>query len=430
MFKFLIILAILIRVFLMPITAHSDLFFINMFPNLFITDSVVDIQTYVEKNFGSRNYTYYSPMTYYIFVFFQVFYHPFSESFSSWMSQLYNLELRGFQGQAADFIKSTFNPHIYKDLFLAKTPYLLFDFASAFILFKLFKDKFIKKAAILLWLFNPVNLYATYIIGQFDIIPTFFILSGFYSLRKNLTLALLLLGIAAALKNFALIFIVPIAIIYGDSTLKRLKILAIGVAPYLLFFVPAFIHNYQQALYILLPKVYLHYRKPLEGWPLFSQTIKYIILSVSYLMILLLSHKIKIKNKWLFSVSLCLVAILLIYAIAPRVSFHYLLWVTPLIILTVKNIKLATFIILTQAISFASYKLLANHLQLGLFSPLNPSFFSSLPTINEMIDKYFPYRVISTLGFLIFFFTNLYLSIKILVVLLFQAKRKPFVKIL
>ena len=39
---------------------------------------------------------------------------------------------------------------IYKDLFLAKTPYLLFDIASVFVLFKFVKDKFLRKTAILL----------------------------------------------------------------------------------------------------------------------------------------------------------------------------------------------------------------------------------------------------------------------------------------
>ena len=60
------------------------------------------------------------------------------------MTQLYALEYNGFEGQAADFIKAAKNPHIYKDLFLAKTPYLIFDFASIAILFQFAKKKLIE----------------------------------------------------------------------------------------------------------------------------------------------------------------------------------------------------------------------------------------------------------------------------------------------
>lgn len=422
MFKLLIILAILLRLALMPISAHSDLFFINMFPNVLLTEKVFDIATFVQKNFESRNYTYYSPLTYYTFGFFQWLYHFVSPSFSSWMSQLYALEQNGFDGQAAGFIKATQNPHIFKDLFLAKIPYLLFDAASVYMLFKFVKEKFIKKSVILLWLFNPINLYGTYLMGQFDIIPTFFVIAGFYYLRKNLTIGLLLLGIAAAYKNFAILFIVPVAIIFGDTWMKRLKLFLIGVSPYSLLLVPTIISSYQQALYMILPKTYLYYRKPLEDWPLYSQSIKYILLVSSYLVVLSMSFLLKIKDKWFFAVTASLVSILLVFALAPRISFHYLLWATPLIFLWSKKTKLATTIIVIQSINLASYKLLANHLQLGLFAPLNPSYFASLPTLNSIIDRVIPYGLISLTGYFIFLLLNLFLISRILVNLLFKSQ--------
>src|SRR3990167_2507040 len=102
MFKLLVIIAFLIRLALMPVSAHSDLFFINIFPNLLISEKVFDIASHVQENFKERNFTYYSPLTYYTFGFFQWLYHFISPSFSNWMSQLYALEYNGFEGQAAD----------------------------------------------------------------------------------------------------------------------------------------------------------------------------------------------------------------------------------------------------------------------------------------------------------------------------------------
>lgn len=422
MFKFLVVLAVLIRLILMPIAAHSDLFFINMFPNLVKTSGVFDITGHIQENFGMRNYTYYSPVVYFTFAAFQFTYNIASNTFFPWMSQLYNLELNAFEGQAADFIRSSYNPHIYKDLFLAKLPYLIFDVASIFILIKLVKEKFFKKAIVLLWLFNPVNLYSTYLMGQFDIIPVFFTLLGFLSLKKNPKLCLLLLGIAAAFKNYAFIFILPVSIIYGKNWSARLKLLAIGVAPYLITLVPTAISNLEQAIFQILPKVYLHYRKPLEGWALYSQIIKYLILLFSYIFILAIAWTLKVKNKWRFATAISLISILLVYAIAPRISFHYLMWGVPLVILWFKDVRIASYIIAAQAIGLASYKLLANHLQLGLFSPLNPDYFSRLPTLNSIIDKYLPYSIISAVGFFFFMILNLVLIVKILNNLLFKSQ--------
>jgi|SRR3989344_200963 len=424
MFKLLVIIAFLIRLALMPISAHSDLFFINIFPNLIISEKIFDITTHVQENFKERNYTYYSPITYYTFGFFQWIYQFASQSFSSWMTQLYALEYNGFEGQAADFIKAAKNPHIYKDLFLAKTPYLIFDFASIAILFQFAKKKLIDKSIILLWLFNPIDLYGSYLMGQFDIIPTFFVLLAFYFLRKNLTLGILLLGISAAYKNFAFLFLIPTAFIYGETWLKRLKLLIIGTIPYILFLIPTLISDFHQVFYQLIPKAYIHYRKPVEGWALYSQTFKYLFLSISYASILVLSVALKIKDKWKLSVCISLSAILLVYALAPRISFHYLLWEIPLLILWAKKTKIITTIVLIQTASLASYKLLANHLQFGLFAPINPEYFSKLPTINHLIDQILPYGILSGLGFFIFLITNIILIISILGHLIFQMPVK------
>lgn len=421
MFSLFLILAFAIRLLLMPISAHSDLLFINMFPNLLLTDDIVDIASHMEENFGSRNYTYYSPIVYFTFAASQSIYSLVSNTFSFWMSQLYNLELHTFVGQAADFIKATNNPQIYKDLFLTKTPYLMFDIASLFILLKLIKEKIFKKTVILLWLFNPVSLYSTYLIGQFDIIPVFFTFTGFYFLKKNLPLGLLSLGIAASFKNYAFIFILPIAIIYGETWSGRLKLLGIGLAPYLIFFIPTIMVNFQQSIYQIIPKVYLHYRKPLEGWALYSQIIKYIVLLASYILILILSWALKVKDRWRFSIAISLSAMLLVFAIAPRISFHYLMWAVPLLLLWFKNVKFASYIIIAQAFGLASYKLLANHLQLGLFSPLNPNYFSQLPTINSEIEKYLPYSIISGLGFFFFIIINIFTLAIIINQLIFRS---------
>lgn len=414
MYKVLLILAVCIRLILMPISVHSDLFFINSFPALMIKKNVFDIFSYFTVNLPYLNYTYYPPLVYLTFGFFQYIYALFSSTFSNWMFSLYQLETSSFQGQAADFIRTSPNVNIYKDLFLAKVPYLIFDVLTVIALFTLIKNRTKSKMLALVWLFNPVHLYSTYLMGQFEIIPALFVLLGLLFLRKRLFLGFFVLGIAAAYKDYAFIFIMIAALIYGETWKQRIKLVFVSIIPYLVVLLPTLIAHPSMTFFSFFPKVYLKYRKPLYGWGLYSQYIKYLILSISIICIFCTSHFLKLKNKWKLTINLSLIAILLVYSFAPRISFHYLMWELTLLLLWVKTAKQYVWIITIQSLSLASYKLLANHLQIGLLSPLNNNF-ALIPALNSQINQLFPYSIISNTGFFVFFFFNIYLASKIMI---------------
>ncbi len=414
MFSIFIALALLLRIVLMPISAHSDLFFINTFPALMIKKNVFDIFSYFAINLPNLNYTYYPPLVYLTFGLFQYIYAFLSPTFSSWMFSLYQLETSNFQGQAADFIRISPNANIYKDLLLAKVPYLIFDVLIVITLFTLIKNRTKFKILTLLWLFNPVHLYSTYLMGQFEVIPAFFVLLGLLFLRKRLFLGFFVLGIAAAYKNYAFIFILIAVLIYGESWKQRIKLVFVSVIPYLVVLLPTLIANPSMTLFSFFPKVYLKYRKPLEGWSLYSTYIRYFVLVLSLICLFFVSYYIRLKNKWNLLLEVSLISLLLVYAFAPRISFHYLMWELPLLLLWVKTPKQYVWIIIIQSLSLASYKLLANHLQIGLLSPLNNNF-ALIPTLNSQINQLFPYSIISNTGFFVFFFFNIYLASKIMI---------------
>jgi len=428
MFKVLLLFAVVIRILLMPISVHPDLFFINTFPNLLLSDKIFNIALYFDQNLPDKEYTYYLPLTYYFFAAFQFINGLLSNTYSPWMHDLLEHLVTGKSAYPVDFIKSAPNPHLFKDIFLAKVPYLIFDIAVVIVFFKSVKNLKVAKTMILIWLFNPVLIYGVYIMGQFEIIPSFFILLGFILMRKNLQLGIISLGIAAAFKSYAILLIIPVALIYGHSFIDRLKLLILGSLPYIIFLIPTLFSSADQVIYSFLPKVYLHYRKPIEGWSLYSQTVKYTFLSLSLLLIYFLAYFLKIKDKYKLTLGLGLTSFLLVYALAPRISFHYLLWEVPLIVLFFKNSKTIVTLIVVQAISLASYKLLANHLQAGLFAPLNPNLFSSIPPFNDLVNQFIPYRIISSTGFFVFLFVNLYYSAKILGQLIFQKEAKLYRK--
>ncbi len=131
-------------------------------------------------------------------------------------------------------------------LLVLKLPYLIFDLGVAALLFKFFKDPKNKFLAFSLWMFNPVNLYATYMMGQFDVIPTFLSILALYTAVKkdlpagrqeNLFWPAFFLGLGASFKIFPFLFLVPLALMKGKWW-DRVKILGIGALTYLATILP------------------------------------------------------------------------------------------------------------------------------------------------------------------------------------------------
>ncbi len=140
-----------------------------------------------------------------------------------------------------DFKSTLGNPQLNLLLLLLKLPYFVFDIAIAFLLMSFFKERRDKILAFGLWMFNPVNLYATYMVGQFDVIPTFLVVAAIYFIQKekynNFILSAVLLGIGAGFKIFPLLFIVPLALL-KTNLWERVKILLTAGLTYIVFAYP------------------------------------------------------------------------------------------------------------------------------------------------------------------------------------------------
>jgi hypothetical protein len=112
-------------------------------------------------------------------------------------------------------------------LFVSKSPYLAFDFAAAVLFLHLLNDEKKSMLALKLWMSNPFLVYVSYLFGQYDIIPVFFIVLALYFLKKQkIHWTMFSLGLGAAFKLFSLLFIPPIILIYTKgkrSFLSKLK---------------------------------------------------------------------------------------------------------------------------------------------------------------------------------------------------------------
>lgn len=109
----------------------------------------------------------------------------------------------------------TSEPGLFTYLFISKIPFLAFDLLLGLILLHLFKDRKQSLWAFKLWMINPVPIYVSYIIGQYDIIPTFFIMLSLYFLQnERKKSAMLSIGVAGAFKTFAFLFVLPITLFF------------------------------------------------------------------------------------------------------------------------------------------------------------------------------------------------------------------------
>ncbi len=259
-------------------------------------------------------------------------------------------------------------------LILLKIPYLLFDIPLAFLLGRMFDKR--KLLVFTLWIFNPVNLYATYMMGQFDIVPTFFVVLSLYLIsksplkEKNIWWAVLLLGFGSCFKIYPLLLLPVVAFLF-TSYQKKIAALILGIIPYLLItflYIPsvgfrtyALVAN--QTLKSLYPQI------PISG----GESIILFLAFLGFFYLLFWEIKGSIENLWQrFFI------ILLLFFTFTHYHPQWFLWLTPFLIFTlVKSNFKNTLMVIFSLISFTGLVFLFEQgLNLGLFSVINPALYN------------------------------------------------------
>ena len=161
--------AVIVRLLLMPFFAHVDLF--SEYRRVFY---VLENDLYFDN--AHRSLVFYIELVF------------------AWLSQLFIPITEGlFDLQDPTKSVSTLvdygfflnDPNIFRHLFFFKLPYLLFDVATAVLIWKFIDKPEHKKLALLIWLFNPVTLFATYIFGRFEVISLFFLAATALQLKQD-----------------------------------------------------------------------------------------------------------------------------------------------------------------------------------------------------------------------------------------------------
>lgn len=162
-------IAVVLRLCLMPFFAHVDLF--SEARRLFF---VLENGYYFDQ--GHRLVVYYIEMAF----------TAFSTLFIDVTDGLFHLE--DPTQSTSDIVDYGFflsDHNIYRHLFFFKLPYLLFDIATALVIWRFIDKPEHKKIALLIWLFNPITLFATYIFGRFEVISLFFLAVTAWQLKYH-----------------------------------------------------------------------------------------------------------------------------------------------------------------------------------------------------------------------------------------------------
>lgn len=355
---FYLVLGIIIRILISITTFHPDIQSFNLAGYLISSGNILNLYDYLPhlsdsnplKNIAVFNY----PPA--IYLYHGIFNFLFSNILK--MSFINDFLLDSVENYGNIF----FNLH----LLLLKLPYLIFDLLIVFLLCKLFNSEKEIKLAVILWMFNPINLYATYMMGQFDIIPTFFIvLSLYFSFKNKLALAALALGGGIAFKIFPVFLIIPL-IFLGKNFLNKIKLLFLSLLPYFLSIIP-FINssNFRStALVASQSDKSLYASLPVSG----GEVILLFPASLVFFY-LLISNKVDKSFLW----RLYLIPLLLFFIFT---HFHpqWLIWIAPFLVidLVIEGYKNLLAILLILGSWLGSLFFFDPSLTLGLFVPIFP----------------------------------------------------------
>ena len=373
----ILIAGVVLRLILMPITLHPDLwghsfsaYFLAYEGKINLYDTLANLPKDhpLVKNFGVSDIFIYPPLAYYTLGFFRILVKPFVDAnFIPWLME--NLG------------KVHTNPQLYKNLFFFKLPYLFLDVGLAYLLTGLFQDFKKKKIAFALWMFNPLAIYVSFMVGQMDLLPTFFtVLSLYFFKKKKNYWSAAMIGVAASYKMYPLFLLLPLAFLGSNKLGERIKIFLVGLIPFV-FFIAPYISSPAFRAQVFSPK---SQKMLFMGWSVSGAEVIYpFVIAVALICFYAYYSQKKLDLAVYF------MAILLITYSVTHFHPQWFLWVTPFLIWELVEHEFKNWFLIL--VIFACWLVITlffeSSLSYGLFNPLWPSLDKAVG-LSEIVGKY------------------------------------------
>ena len=298
-------------------------------------------------------------------------------------------------------------PEMWLYLLYVKAPFIVFDIGIAVLLGLIAEPKYRTKA-LLLWLFNPLSIWVSSAIGQYDIYLIFFLVLCWYFIRKDkLYWAALALGAGAATKS-APFLILPLLLGLTAYFRERIKLIILSLLPYIITVTPYLISTSFRKDALLAPQMQkiFYANIPLSGG-------EFILIVPSILLLLYVVYFLRSRTKEDF----LRFSILIFLTILTFTHFHiqWFLWVVPFLIIFCLNYweQEVKWAILGLIISLTGMLFLfESSLQLKLFAPLFPVLEGAKGLHELLEDRQVVF--LRSVSASIFFVSSLLLTFKIL----------------
>ncbi len=389
-------LGLFLRIGLMPLTFHHDMVFLGYSAGHLAHGETEVFSSYWQKYnpFPGSTATY-PPLFFITTAAFRVLENHFSPELDNWLEKCwikYRADNGGQAGNAVarSYFDSPGEDLLFRNLFLLKSHFLLFDALIAALLFLLISDPKKRLAALGLWAFNPFALITAYSHGQHDLIITSLLTAAlFLAWRGRPGPALSALCLGFMIKILPIMFIPPLALYFSRGSFKRLLHLSLwAIAPLLIVIGPLYA--------VAGPEIFKFFFHP-EATGRIMDTgtphlVQKAILLAGYLALLFWSLRKGRENaceQTSFRDMLALFSsVLLLFCLGMGLELRYFVWITPLLILLALEDHTAAWLAGLLALSFflLRYPPYAP-LQGRLFAPLYPEFFNSLPTWDSFLRQ-------------------------------------------
>lgn len=382
----LFLLAILLRLLLMPFYFHPDIKTTH-FKVSFLREGVIDIYSYLDKNinnFTIKENLNYFPLTYFLLGGYQMSVSSLLGSdFSSWLSDA--------SAEVTERIGT------FRYLFILKLPYLILDLLIPFLLIKFLDENSQKRKAFILWLFNPLSISIIYIFSNIDLIPvTLSLLGILFFQKKKVILSGLILGLAIGFKQYPILFL-PFLLLFIKNFRNLIMMICITLGVVIAFVVPfwsiAFINS------ALLSSLTTRLVFPGIGIG-FGEALMVGIVALSVLFFYsLMEDNESVNRVWYYLTTV----LLLIFS---TIHFHiqWLLWIIPfLILLSILQQNLSKLVWTWASLAFLIPLLYDDKsMTISLLSPIS-LLYNLLPTPFSVLEHlYDPYLAQGILHSLIF----------------------------
>ncbi len=380
------LISLLLRLLVMPFTVHGDIYHVYNVPHFLSHGEWNAYEIAAEKYLN--------------------YYPPFAMIFFAIVEFLFRLIFPGFEQFTHSLAFTEGNDlygseHLFLSLFLMKLPYLFFDCLLILTCWKMLPNDKCKLNFTVLWAVNPIVIYSAYMFGQFDVIPSFFVvLSCYFSLQKGKEkFACFSIAAGTLFKLFPIIFLLPVLLISSRSIKDFFRLSIYGILP-VLFFYGIFYLVSGEALFKLFFTI------SDANVAQFSFEINLLILRICQTVIYFLicfhafSHRKKLNYPLLIKYFLAVYFAL--FWEVNLASTHYFIWFIPLIILYIQKHPewKKPFYLLLLIIFLAGLKSRTG--SLGIFAPINPEFFMSMPALKDITGFLFNLRIYDSILVLLF----------------------------